>query len=60
MSDDETANATLTRRIYLTGEADHFIGGWKELVMLELDRMRAEMPYADSLDLRLTCRRRAE
>ena len=56
--EDETAHASLTRRIDLTAMADSFVGGWKEMVMLELDRMRAEMPYADTLVLRLECERR--
>lgn len=58
MTADETARAILTRRVDLTTMADGFILGWKELVMLELDQMRAEMPYADTLILRLECERR--
>ena len=58
MSADETAHVSLTRRIDLTTEADSFLLGWKQAVLIELDRMRAEMPYADTLDLRLTCERR--
>jgi len=57
VSDDETAVARLTRLIRLD-DADAFRPGWKELVMTELDRMRAEMPYADTLVLRLECERR--
>jgi hypothetical protein len=57
--DDETARAELRHRIDLTTLADSFVLGWKEAVMLELDRMRAEMPYADTLELRLICERRA-
>jgi hypothetical protein len=57
MSDDETARATLSRRIDLTTMADNAVIGWKEAVMIELDRMRAEMPYADTLVLRLECER---
>jgi hypothetical protein len=57
VSDDETAHASLTRRVDLE-TADSFIPGWKEMVMAELDAMRAEMPYADTLELRLTCERR--
>lgn len=59
MSDDETARATLTRVVDLTTMADSFALGWREMVMTELDRMRAEMPYADTLVLRLECERRA-
>lgn len=58
MSGDETAHASLTRRVDLTALADGFILGWKELVMLELDQMQADMPYADTLVLRLECERR--
>lgn len=58
MSDDETARATLSRRVDLTTMADSFVSGWREMVMIELDQMRAEMPYADTLVLRLECERR--
>lgn len=57
--EDGTAHASLTRRIDLTLMADNFVLGWKEAVMIELDRMRREMPYADTLELRLICERRA-
>lgn len=57
VSTDETANASLSRRIDLTVMADSFALGWKESVMAELDQMRAEMPYADTLVLRLECER---
>lgn len=56
--EDETAHASLTRRVDLTTMADSFALGWKQMVMIELDRMRAEMPYADTLVLRLECERR--
>ena len=55
---DPTARAELTYRLDLTEFADYFRLGWKEMVMIELDRMRAEMPYADTLILRLECERR--
>jgi len=55
---DGTAHAELRRRINLTEIAESFVLGWKQAVMLELDRMRAEMPYADMLELRLTCERK--
>lgn len=58
MSDDETAHASLTRRVDLTTLADNAVIGWKQAVMLELDRMRAEMPCGDTLFLRLECERR--
>lgn len=57
MAEDETAHASLTRRVDLTVMADSFTGGWKVYVVAELDAMRREMPYADTLDLRLTCER---
>ena len=58
MSEDATARASLSRRIDLTAMADNFVLGWKEMVMIELDQMRGEMPYADTLELRLICERR--
>ena len=58
MSDDETAHAELRQRIDLTTLADNFVLGWKQAVMIELDGMRREMPYADTLELRLICERR--
>jgi hypothetical protein len=57
VSDDETGHASLRRRIDLTTMADGFLLGWKQAVMIELDRMRGEMPYADTLELRLICER---
>lgn len=57
---DETARASLSRRVDLTTLADSFVLGWKQAVMLELDRMRAEMPYADTLQLTLICERRSD
>lgn len=38
--------------------ADAFALGWEKAVVLELDRMRREMPYADRLVLRLETERR--
>lgn len=58
MSEDETARASLTRSVDLTTMADSFVLGWHEMVMIELDQMRREMPYADTLILRLECERR--
>jgi len=58
MTDDETARATLTRIVDLTVMADSFVLGWREMIMIELDQMRREMPYADTLVLRLECERR--
>jgi hypothetical protein len=60
VSEDETAHAELRRRIDLTTDADAFMLGWKNAVMIELDRMRREMPYADTLELRLICERTRE
>lgn len=57
MGEDETAHVSLTRRVDLTTVADSFVLGWKEAVLLELDAMRQEMPYADTLELRLECER---
>jgi hypothetical protein len=57
MTGDETARAVLRSRVSLE-LADAFIGGWKALVMAELDRMRAEMPYADTLEITLISERR--
>lgn len=56
--EDETAHVSIQRVLYLD-EIDQARIGWKEAVLLELDRMRAEMPYADMLWLRLTSERRA-
>ncbi len=55
MNEDDTAHAELRRRVDLAGNA---VIGWKQAIMVELDRMRAEMPYADTLELRLICERR--
>ena len=57
--EDQTAHASLTLRIDLTLMADNAVIGWKQAVMVELDRMRAEMPYADTLRLTLICEREA-
>ena len=57
MADDETAHASLAKLVDLE-TADAFLPGWKELVMIELDQMRREMPYADTLRLTLACERR--
>lgn len=56
-TEDETAHAELRRRIDLTALADNAVIGWQQAVLIELDRMRAEMPYADTLELRLICER---
>lgn len=57
MSDDGTGRASLTKVVDLTTMADSFVLGWKQAILLELDTMRAEMPYADIAILRLECRR---
>lgn len=54
---DETAHAELRRRVDLTTLADNAVIGWKQAVLIELDRMRREMPYAGTLELRLICER---
>jgi hypothetical protein len=54
---DETARASLSRCVDLTTMADSFVLGRKEMVMIELEAMRREMPYADTLELRLVCER---
>jgi hypothetical protein len=59
VSGDETARASLIRLVSLE-LADGFALGWKAAVMMELDWMRAKMPYADTLVLRLECERRAD
>jgi hypothetical protein len=56
-SEGETARAEL-RRVVSLPLADDFLNGWRGMVLLELDRMRAEMPYAD--ELRLSCTRRPD
>jgi hypothetical protein len=56
-AEDATAHASLSCRIDLTTMADSFVLGWKELILIELDLMRREMPYADTLELRLICER---
>lgn len=58
-SEDSTARADLRQLVSLE-EADAFVLGWKERVCYELDQMRREMPYADTLELRLTCARRSD
>lgn len=55
--DDPTAHASLSHVIDLTTLADNFVPAWKEAVIAELDQMRREMPYADTLRLTLVCRR---
>jgi len=57
--EDETARVTL-RQVVVLELADAFVLGWREMVMLELDRMRRMMPYADMLELTLTCERKRD
>jgi hypothetical protein len=59
VGEDSTARAVLTRRVDLD-TADYFIPGWAAAVILELEKMRREMPYADFLELRLVCERRPD
>jgi hypothetical protein len=60
VSEDHTVRASLTRRLDLTVMAGRFVPGWKQAVLIELDRMRREMPEADTLELRLTRERQRE
>lgn len=54
---DETGYISLTRRVDLE-LIDPL--GWKEAVLRELDEMRNELPYADTLTLRFACERRSD
>lgn len=56
---DDTAHVSL-RRIISLEMADAFVCGWREMVMAELEWMRREMPYADTVELTLICERRAD
>lgn len=55
--EDPTARVGLTRVMNLE-LLDSFVCGWREAVFYELDRMRREMPYADTLEIRLVAERR--
>jgi hypothetical protein len=57
--EDPSAQVNIRRWIDLE-TADQFVLGWKQLVLMEIDRLRAVMPYADSLEITLTCRRRSD
>ena len=59
MTDDETARVNL-RQVIVLELADAFVLGWREMVLLELDRMRRMMPYADRLELTLVCERKPD
>jgi hypothetical protein len=59
MDSDSTAHAEIRELVSLE-EADAFVLGWKERVFYELDQMRKQMPYADTLELRLTSTRRPD
>ncbi len=56
---DDTGRATLTCNVNLE-LADLYVGGWREMVMIELDRMRGMMPYADQLKLTFSCERKPD
>lgn len=56
--EEETAYAQLINRLDLE-MIDTMVVGWKEVVLWELDKMRREMPYADTLEIRLISERRA-
>jgi hypothetical protein len=55
---DETARVTVSRIVRLD-DADQFIGGWQQMIMIELAQMRAKMPFADTLVLTLATEREA-
>jgi hypothetical protein len=55
---DVPGTVSLTRLVDLTTMADHFALGWQAAVIAELDMMRAQLPYADTLELTLRCERR--
>lgn len=55
--EEETAYAQLVNRLGLE-ILDSAVVGWKEVVLYELDKMRREMPYADTIEIRLICERR--
>jgi len=37
---------------------DTAVAGWKYIILHEIDKMRAQMPYADTIEIRLICERR--
>lgn len=49
---------SLTRRIDLMTPSVNFARGTEQAVLYVLNQMRAQMPYADTLVLRLECTRR--
>jgi hypothetical protein len=57
VENDRTARVEMTSTVSFD-LIDDFICGWKEAVLLEIDRMRSQMPYADRIEIRLTTERR--
>jgi len=55
--EEETAYAQLVKRIPLD-VIDMAVVGWKQVSLHELDIMRAQMPYADTTEIRLIAERR--
>ncbi len=55
--EEETAYAPLVKRIPLD-VIDMAVVGWKQVILHELDIMRAQMPYADTIEIRLIAERR--
>ncbi len=55
--EEETAYAQLVNRIPLV-MIDTAVAGWKYIILHEIDKMRAQMPYADTIEIRLICERR--
>lgn len=57
MEEDETAYAQLVNRLPFD-MIDNAVVGWQQIVLHELDKMRREMPYADTIEIRLIAERR--
>ena len=55
--EEETAYAQLINRIPLE-MIDTMVVGWQQVILHEIDKMRREMPYADTIEIRLICERR--
>jgi len=55
--EEETAYAQLINRISLE-MIDTMVVGWQQVILYEIDKMRREMPYADTIEIRLICERR--
>ena len=55
--EEDTAYAQMINRLPLD-MLDSTVAGWKPVIIREIDKMRAEMPYADTIEIRLICERR--